>query len=357
MKLQPIRLAVVGGVLALFSLPAAGQSVLLKPKFKTGEKFYAEITSSASQEIKGPMAGPDGMTINVQQIEGMLCEVKSASPESTELEMTFDRVGQFLDMAMMPARFDSDMDDPKDPSNQAAVALGPKLGMSLKMKLGPDGRVVECTGMEDVVAKLEKEALGVALFEQERPALTDERMASQWSTAFGALYPNREVKSGDTWTNTLPYLVPRMGNVTYVFNCKADSIVEEGGRKYLVIRYDGTIQVPEEMKSKPNQYGMVVQKFDGTHSGVAKYDIERGLITSQHSKQTFDMTMGMPQPEPTTQPAEGPPPMQVSVVAHLNGDMIICSVADREKMKAEHAAQAAAQQDDTSDADSDDDDD
>lgn len=344
MIVRRLFLIVASGSLLLSSLPALAQSVMLKPKFETGQTFYVEYTNGAVQKVKGGFAGPDGMTVNLEQIEGMRCEVKSASAEGAVIEMTWDRVAQILDFAMMPTRFDSDVDDPSDVSNQAAVALGPKLGMSVTLKLGPDGRVIECTGMEKVVAKLEEEALGVTLFEQARPTLTDENTASLWNAAIGVLYPNKEVKVGDTWTQRVPFLVPRMGEVTYVYNCKADSFVEEAGRKCLVVRYDGTVEVPDEMKTKPNEMGMILKKFDGKHDGVARYDIERGLITFHHSDQTLDMAMGFPGQESTSQPAEDPNLVDVTIA--MNTDVILCSIPDREKMKAENAAKAAAQSDD-----------
>jgi hypothetical protein len=273
----------------------------------------------------------------------MICEVKSASPDGAEIALTWDRVGQVMDFAMMPAQFDSDVDDPKDVSNQAAVALGPKLGMSITMKLGPDGRVIECSGMKDVVAKLEKEALGVTLFEQQRPSLTDEHAASLWSNVFGALYAGRDVSPGDTWTNRVIYLVPRVGPMTYVYNCKADGVVEEAGRSYLVVRDDGAVEIPDEMRTQANEMGMVVREFDGKQQGVARYDLERGVFTSQNAQQSLSMGMVFAGQEPASQPAEDPNLMRF--VMNMSTDVVLCSPADRERLKAGNRAKAAAQAD------------
>lgn len=340
MKTAIVRRIATIGVLASFAPPAMSQTVSLKPKFEVGQKFYVEYTNQGTQQIKGGQFGPDGFTIKLTQIEGMLAEVKAASPEGTELAMTWDRVAQIMDFAMMPASFDSDKDDPKDVSNQAAVALGPKLGMPITMKLGPDARVVTCSGMTDVVAKLEKEALGVTLFEQQRPSLTDEHTASLWSNVLGALYAGRDVSPGDTWTNRVVHTVPQVGAMTYVYNCKAEEVIEDAGRKYLLVRVDGVIEIAEEARTQPNAMGMVVKAFDGKHHGVARFDIERGLFTSQDGQQIISMDMAFAGQQ-TTQPADDPNLMKFAM--DMNVDVVLCTPEEREQMKAHNRATAAAE--------------
>lgn len=265
----------------------AGDTVLLKPKFNKGEKGYVEVDRNITQKMSGPMGN---MEFKMEQLYLVARQVKDVSDGAADLEMKFERAMQSFDSPMMDGLFDTDDPDNEDASAQIGTLLKPLVGMGFKMKIGADGEVKKVSGMSAIREKLEEEGAGSPLTGQMAGEFTDDRAKREWGDTLFALYPNKEVKPGDTWQKVLTDSLPRLGPVVFNYDCKLDRISEEKGRKVAVVTYTGTVKSDKSAKSEDGGHATL----DGQFKGTAVYDVELGQFTHREQNGNTKISMAGP---------------------------------------------------------------
>jgi hypothetical protein len=257
---------------------------MVRPKHTPGEKCYLEVDQQMTQKITGGQAPGGGITFKIHRLSGLMQTVDKATPDNTQLTMTFDRVSQKIDAgAMMNAGFDSDDPDNEESAKELGEALSPMLGLPLKFQLDKDNHFTSVTGMKEIKAFMSSKAGNNMFLQRMGPELTDERAKMLYGENRYVLYANKEVKVGDHWKRQLTDNLPRIGKVVSEYDCKLDRITEEEGRKVAVVSFESTTKSADrpagETPSAEPQLSM-----DGTYSGTGTFDIEKGLITKAVSE-------------------------------------------------------------------------
>jgi len=282
--------AIASAVLAAMAAPARAQSVMLKPKHTAGQKQYIEQHTEVTQNIRGGMMPGEGMEIKVDRIYGLWKQVESASDDGVKVTMTFDRAMQKVDSPMMEAAFDSDAPGGDDESQAIADSLNAMIGGKFKLDIGNDGEVKKCTGMGEILDKVEDAGTGSPFTMQLRNELTDERARVTYGEQLYLMYPNKEVKVGDTWKKVHRDTIPQVGKTVSHYEYKLDRISEENGHKVAVITYTNDVEKDNSGKPAGEMPGMST-KLKGSFTGTVTFDIDRGEVIRSESKGTSKVEM------------------------------------------------------------------
>lgn len=279
--------ATVALPLILLAGAAWAQSVTLKPKFEKGRELYFERTNDITQKMESPQ-GP--MEFKIKSIEGVMQKVDAAEASGTKLTLTFARLATDSDVPGVGGSFDSDRRS-EDESDELAIIYEPMLGQSVKLEIDAKGKVAKLEGMKAIVERMEKEAGGNQMFEQIARRMTDDEYRKSWGDSRYVLYPHKEVKVGDTWTNEISSKDPFFGQTRSTYDCKVESVGEVDGRKVAVVSY--TSKMTQVDPNAPSENPMIKStKLDSaTSKGSAQFDIGLGEFCSDKRETTLDVTL------------------------------------------------------------------
>jgi hypothetical protein len=177
---------------------------MLKFNFEKGKGYDYEMTMSIDQEIEGQAIKMDGnyyYSMYVQDDENGVKNIIS----------TIDRFLMKVDAGVFNIDIDTDkpmppmgdMEDDKDPAKLLNGIFGAIKGQQFRMKVNPEGKVLEISGFEDMAAKIfdslgleqQEKVMAMAQFNQQ---FNGDKMKSQFERAW-YIFPNKEVKVGDSW--------------------------------------------------------------------------------------------------------------------------------------------------------------
>jgi len=309
----------------------AADSILLKPKQDAAADSYVEISTDAVQK----MAGPDGkeMQITSRSVYGLM-QKETAKGETTEISATLDRLfGSMAFSESMKSVYDTDDPDSEEASPDHKAAFSPILNMPLKITLNAEGLATRVDGTEPIRAKLKTAGDGnfvaKSLAEED---FNDRQVMSQIGESFRALYPNRDVKTGDTWTRTINDVYPHVGKVIVRYDCTLDRIEGTSAARTAKIRYKGTItKDADDTPAKDQRLG----KIDGSFTGTASFDAAQGRFTEilRDTQATIEVPPWWSK-EPTA------PLMKID--GQFKHRYATASAAERTKQKTEIAQRTAA---------------
>jgi hypothetical protein len=274
--------AILGAAL-LPACSAAAQSVMIKPKFSPGSTTYHVAQQEVVQKVSGGQFGEAGAEFKSSETYGVLQKVEPA-PEGKghRIIMTFDRIAQAMQNMMMNLSFDSDLNDPADRSDPLAIIYGPALGMSITMDLDAENNITSFSGMDAIWEKVQKSAVGNPMLQQMRTGFSDEGARVKWGDSRLALYPNKEVKAGDTWHSEVRSPSPA-GDFITERHMKLERIGKEDGREVAVVSYTTSTRRAPEAKNQPVMGGMMLDIVSSEGTGRATYDIAKGVFVRDQS--------------------------------------------------------------------------
>jgi hypothetical protein len=255
---------------------------MLSRNTSPGATHYVEMNDEIETFSRGGFFGDEGVTRKSSRLRTVKREFAKGPIEGTSHEtLTFDRVAMFMETAEAPASFDSDVDDPTDDADPLAAALGPMLGKTLSFELDDKGRVTASKGIAELYAAVEESAAGGMLFVRLEEELTDARIRYYWNDSHACLYPNKNVKVGDTWgaTSIQPSIYQK--DILRTYHCKVDFIGERDGKKVVDVSYDAKLKEMDDAKGKARMYGISFALKDGHAKGKATYDVKRGEFVTQ----------------------------------------------------------------------------
>lgn len=276
--------AIVAALLAFGSTPASGQSILLQPKFEKGQKHYVERIISATQKM-GPMSVP------INRVFGVIEEVENATKDETRFRLTIDRSGLSVG-GPAPVSFDSDLPDTKQTKELAAI-FRPMIGMEMTMVVGKDLKVKSFKGTKAIVKQVDKSAAGNPLWAKLRDNITAAEYQAAWGSSRLILFPNKEVKVGDTWKGSYTLLDATMGELKNEYECKLDSVAEKDGVKEATVSYKVVVTKVGEPKKAKQEEGLKFSFNSSEAEGTAVFDSARGgfVKITETSKTTLDGEM------------------------------------------------------------------
>ena len=325
-------------VLALGSTAQAQESVELKAKFQSGDTQYFETDSEVVAKSKSPMGAFD-MTLRIKS--GMLGEVASTG-SGTTISLTIDRAAFTLDSTMGPSFYDSDVPD-EEQSEQWRQILAPQVGMPLALELDASNQITGATGMEALAKKIDASAADNMFWGFERPSYTDEHLKLRWQNQMLSIFPNRTVRTGDTWK--APYFEELAELQQFNFDCTytLKEIAKKDGRTHAKISFEGKIGDSDKKYEAEAMMPVNNIKLEkATLSGTATIDVDRGELIHREDRAevAYSGTLG--------EGEQGPP---MSASREIKRTYKIRSRADRTVEKQKNAQIAAAKKQKAEEAD------
>lgn len=251
----------------------SGEGVLLKLNLQEGKTYECTLITDSEAEVMG-MSVPTDLKIYYTST------VESVSENEFVLASTYNRFT--LDQEIpMQGKVSYDSDNPDAGGGMMAEtynkAFGGMIGKSLKTTMDETGKVVKTEGMDDLAGS------GA---EQQMTQQAD--LGAQMS-AMSAIFPEKEIKEGDTWTGSSKGTsqVPIIMNNTYT--------VKEITSSEVIIELEGKVDLDEEA-DLPSQVGSV--EVTGDVSGTMTVDRKTGWTKKVEMQQDMDIKMtqmgGMP---------------------------------------------------------------
>lgn len=263
---------------ALFGIAGASalaaDSVLLKPKYAGPTTVYASFETESVQKTTGPDGQP--MEIKTQSLYGLIEDLTSKG-DTIEIKATLDRLSGYMSFSpTMASLYDTDAPDSEDASPDYKAAFTPILDKPLKIVIGADGLAQSIEGGE----RIRKELTDLGSQNFVAKSLSDEDMSdAQLRANFGelpfALFPNREVKPGDTWKQTRHETFGQAGRAILTYECKLDRIEKTDNGETAIVTFTGTVAKDPEEKPKAKQR---LGKIEGSISGSGRFDMQRSAF-------------------------------------------------------------------------------
>ena len=288
-------------------LALAEESILLRPKYEPGDTAYVEAAVHVRQKMSGGIFDQASLNPATQRTLGLLTRIEPGSDGGAVMVGVFDRVRNDVKVVVDEWRFDTDGQSASDPNNPVAIVMSSLLGRSIRLRLDEHGQPTSCEGMKPILEDMEQAASSdpsaLQFFTQVKERLTNAEMKFLWGDLQAVLYPNREVKVGDTWKRTVRRPVPYVGAVLREYDFTVRRIGTEGGRKVLIVDYQAAIRKAPDAEATPAPGGTRVRYGGGRLTGTATFDVERGIFVKQTEEVQDRRTM-----TPLTAPADGSQP-------------------------------------------------
>ncbi len=274
----PCRFLVVFTMLMAFSAvnTAAEETVLLRPKFKTGQAYYVERITESEHQMKGGQFGKAGAKNSIRKVLGLLEKTKETSPDRTVLELTYKKIA-FSGTLAMHGKLDFDSDQSEDSlSPMLAPLFRPMIGMKVTAELDQDYTAVKLTGGDKIIAQIEKGNVARnMLWPEMREGLSNTALKGSLIDDQFVLVPNREVKVGERWMRSVESPGATTGPVRDEYEITLERISNEGGHRLAHLSYTGTTK----QAGPPLTKALAEYKLkSGTFRGTAVFDCELGRI-------------------------------------------------------------------------------
>lgn len=211
-------LVVLAGLGACQSTKTSTATKMLKFNLEKNKGYDYELTVSLDQEIMGQPMKMDMVTYYSMNVEGEENDTKNITTGVERFRMKSSVAGFNIDIDTDNPAPAGDTKNPLDILNRVFGAIK---GQKFTMKVNAEGNITEVKGFEDMGQKI-ADSLGLEEDEKEKmkqqfSGQFNEDQVKQQLGRFWYIFPNKEVKVGDTWNkNTeLGGRVPGKYNSTY----------------------------------------------------------------------------------------------------------------------------------------------
>jgi hypothetical protein len=202
------------------STKSAAASKNLKFNLQNGKAYDYETTINIDQEIMGQKIQADMSTYYSMEVTGDSADIRT-------MVATIDRFSMKTGAGGMNVEIDTDKPFKADGSEKdSAMGMINKLFSAIRnqkftMRVNAEGKIIEVTGFENMASSI-VDSLGLGgeekdkMTEQFNKQFNGEQVKGQFER-FWNIFPNKEVKVGDTWTRSsnLGGTMPGTYNSTY----------------------------------------------------------------------------------------------------------------------------------------------
>ena len=258
------------------STKSSTASKMLKFNFEKGKGYDYEMISNIDQEVMGQNMQMDMSayySMDVSEDDGIMKTI-SSTIDRFKMKMGFGGFNIDVDTDKPLPSTDA-TDDGKDPIKMINSIFGAIKGQKFTMKIDAEGKVQEVTGFENMAAMIvDSLGLGEEQKEKMRKQFDDQFNAKNMQGQFDRflyIFPNKEVKVGDTWQKKSDVSGPMAGkyNSTYkVTDIEGEMVTLEEATKL------------ESINEK--------MKMSGDITGTIVVDSKTGLVVS--AEQDIKMT-------------------------------------------------------------------
>lgn len=271
---------VVGSIYSCQSTKSSTAAKLLKFNFEKGKGYDYELITNMDQEIMG-------QNIQMDMSFYYSMDVKEDDGNTKTITTSIDRFK--MKAGAMGFNIDVDSDKPlpslgltekgEDPMKILNTLFGAIKDQKFSMKVNAEGKVLEVSGFENMAKKI-VDSLGIDEAEKEK-------MMQQFSKQFNAeqmknqfertwyIFPNKEVKVGDTWEKNTSLGNDELGGGKYKSTYKVTDI-------------EGNMVTLEENTEISSEKGDVEMK--GEITGTIVVDSDTGLIVKADQDMTLKPT-------------------------------------------------------------------
>ena len=255
------------------STKSATSSKLLKFNFEKGKGYDYEMIINMDQDVMG-----QAMQMDMSNYYSM--DVIEDDGATKTISTTFDRFKMTMGVAGMNIEVDTDkplnsMGGQENPIAKVNAILGAVKGKKFSMKVDAEGKVLDVTGLQNMATSIVdsmglNEAEKAQMIQKFSQQFNDKSIKEQFERVL-YIFPNKEVKVGDSWTKTTTPSGPMGGKYTSTYTVKD---------------IEGDMVTLEE-KSTVNGAEEKV-KMTGTINGTLVVDSKSGLVVS--ADQDINMT-------------------------------------------------------------------
>lgn len=316
---------VLGVVLGFGASALAAESLVIQRKYDPKRVNYLESKADITQKIKMPnMPNGGEMEIKIKQVFNIRENVEEGKLGKKAVKLTFDRAMQSMDSPMMGTmEYDTDDPDNEEWAPQLGQIFQPMIGETLMVEVTRDGKVVKFSGMDAIAKKISEKAVGNMFWQQMKGRYTDQRARREYGEDPLRMYPNKEVKVGESWEVVSEDEDPQLGLVIRKTRYTLEKIGTEDGRKVAVISSQTDIS-----KGEGGEGDAAKAKVSGKATGKSLYDVDLGIVVRNETESDMKIKMA----------AQGNM-MDINVLS--SGVSRLMTEAERQKQKEEMAAKIA----------------
>jgi hypothetical protein len=201
------------------------------------------------------------------------------------IEVTMGPVAMKMKSQMGSFEFDSE--NPPDEIPAPARVLAAFVDQVFTMKMTPQGKVVELSGMDKMLESMKDafddvdEQTRGQMIEQMKKQFGDDGFKEMMEN-FTAIYPHKPVGVGDSWEQEviLARVFPLIANVTYTLAERKDGVAS--------LKVDGTFE--PNPKGEPTKMGDMTMKvaLKGTQEGTLQIDEATGWFVAGEMTQKME---------------------------------------------------------------------
>lgn len=144
--------------------------------------------------------------------------------------------------------------------------------ISLKFYVNKDNEVEKIEGIDKMVEKI-KAGCPPEIVQRIESNFNEDSMKANFDI-FGKILPNKAVKVGDTWEDSMKMNLTSLGKATVGLKYKFLRWEEQAGKQYAIIEMNGKMNSKGENTSNP--MGQKIAIKDGIISGTIMYDPDSG---------------------------------------------------------------------------------
>lgn len=270
------KFLIIAVLMAFSMLSIAQKAYKLEFKPKQGEKYDAltTIRSSVTQAMMGQK-----MEMNMVYAIDMLYEISKVA-ENSAINMTYKKLA--LDMNVMGQNIKMSTDD-SDDSRPGSKSLKAIKGGTLSVLISPQGKVMDVKGSEALAermsdaSEIEKETL--------KTFIDKESLKSTMEQSLN-FFPDKPVKSGDTWKKAVTVAKPYM----IISDNNYKLIKVENGLAYIDVNGAVSTDGPQSMASSGME---MMVNLTGDQKGSFIVDESTGTIKESNVVQNLTGKMEM----------------------------------------------------------------
>ena len=287
--------AVALAVLSVSTLSAVRQDVTLRYRWTKGETLRYRIVQQSTTTISG-IPGMGDMAIDQSNTQVMATVAEDVTPERTTLRQVIESMKMEMNSPMFGASFDSaNPDTGANPMNSMLKSvLSPMIGASFTLVMAPTGEVQKVEGLSKLAEKmfqsLPQDPAMAGILDGLKANLSDEAMRSQLAQVF-AQFPDRPLKSGETWTTQVSTPNPMLGVLITSATSTLKAVEGEGSNRVAKIATSLTVKQDASKPAGANPMGLTVQMGDGSGDGEQVFDAGSGRLRSSVIRSTIPMSM------------------------------------------------------------------
>jgi Family of unknown function (DUF6263) len=223
---------------------------------------------------------------------------KVAADGSVTLRQTFESIQVEQSTPAGKTAFDSTAPKDSQSGNTLGTIMSAIVGESVTIVLAPNGSVNRVDGMSRIMDKafssVAQDPLVAQFMGQFKAGLSDESMASTFGQSF-VIFPERALKTGDTWTGQVQMNNPVIGKVNSVTTYTLKTIDKANGST--IARIGQTLSQKQETDSSTasplDALGVSMKMGESKSQGEILFDVSRGRLQRTSSESETQMSMSM----------------------------------------------------------------